>query len=84
MDSTTALAEVFPSALKGDDARKGRAGAPDATTEARELDDLRMVNEQVRAGALVLNVVCEDVRFGRLEPVTQASIENPQQSIGRV
>ena len=34
---------MFASALEGNDAREGAAGAPDAAAEARELDDLRVV-----------------------------------------
>ena len=59
---------MFASALEGDDAREGAAGAPDAAAEARELNDLRVVDEEVRACSLVLDVVREDVRLSRLEP----------------
>ena len=63
-----ALAKVLSGALESDDARESAAGAPDAAAEARELDDLRVIDEQVRARALVLDVVREDVRFCGFEP----------------
>ena len=56
------------SKLEGNDAREGATGAPDAAAEARELDNLRVVDEEVRPGSLVLDVVREDVRFSGLEP----------------
>ena len=68
MHRSPALAEVLTRALKGDHARKRASGAPDAAAEARELDDLRVVDEEVRAGALVLDVVRKDVRVCCLEP----------------
>ncbi len=69
MHRPTALAEVLAGALKRDDTCERAARAPDAAAEARKLDDLRVVDEQVRARALVLDVVREDVGVRRLEPV---------------
>ena len=64
--------ESLPSAVEGDDAREGAASAPDALAEARELNDLRVVDEEVRACALVLDVVRKDVRICGFEPSTIA------------
>ena len=64
----SALPKLLPSALKRDHARERAARAPNTTAEARELDDLRVVDEEVRACSLVLDVIREHVRFGRLEP----------------
>ena len=63
-----ALAEVLSGALESDDTRESAASAPDAAAEARELDDLRVIDGQVRARALVLDVVREDVRVCGFEP----------------
>ncbi len=69
MHRPTALAEVLAGALKRDDTCERASHAPDAAAKARKLDDLRVVDEQVCARALVLDVVREDVGVRRLEPV---------------
>ena len=46
--------------VHGDNAREGASGAPDALAQARELHDLAVVDEEVRGGALVLDVIGED------------------------
>ena len=68
MQRTAALAEMLSGALEGDDTRKGAAGAPNATAQARELHDLRMVDEEVRAGTLILDVIREDLGICCFKP----------------
>lgn len=51
----------------GDDPSERRPGAPDALPQTRELHDLRVVDEEVGLGALVLDVVREDGGVGGLE-----------------
>ena len=68
MHRPSTLPKLLPRAPKRDHARKRAARAPNTTAEARELDDLRVVDEEVRACSLVLDVVREDVRLSRLEP----------------
>ncbi len=84
MPRAPALAEVLPGTLKGNDAREGAAGAPDAAAEAGELDDLRVVDEKVRARALVLDVVREDVRVRGFEPSSSCLKVSPSHGdVGR-
>src|SRR5690242_2250690 len=51
----------------GEHAAPGVVGSPEAGTEAFELDDLRVVNEQVDVDPVVLDVPGEDVGVGGLE-----------------
>lgn len=77
MHRPTALTEMLSRALKGNDARKCRPSAPDPAAQARELYDLRVVDEQVRARALVLDMVRKHVWVRSLEPTTAQTIVSP-------
>jgi hypothetical protein len=50
-----------------DDAAPQALRAPDAAAQALELDDLRVVDEQVDLGPVVLHVPAEHLRIGRFE-----------------
>jgi len=53
-----------PSFLERHDPREGSSRSPDAPAQAGKLDNLRMIDEEVGVGALVLNVIRENLRVG--------------------
>ena len=68
----------FAFVFKGHNSGECAACAPDPAPQTGELDDLGVIDEQVRPSSLVLNVVRKHIRLCGLEPKIGLEVLAPQ------